>query len=477
MPIPRNRPTRARAIASAFAAALPLAVVVIAVVPIASAEDPLEEIAPIKPWSSKNIINDVEWQKRFLGSYGFLSGAEPDIKQPELEMLREVLETMKVNPTVAALSLEQRMGPDSSAALDFILANLHFQSGETAKAVVAYESALGKFPDFRRAHKNMGLLRVQTGSCKSALKHLARAVELGDRDGRNYGLMGYCYLDQGNFLNAEGAYRNAVLQQPTTRDWQLGLAQALLGMEKHREAIALFDALIEENPEDAQAWMLQANAYLGVDEPMAAAVNLEAVRTMGKAEQSSLALLGDIYMNEGLTDLAKSAYVDLIRRDKTGGQLSRGLRAAKLLVGVDSLGEASEVVSAIRSRYGKSLNKQNELDLLTVEARLARAQGNPKQAATILERIIAQDGTRGDALLELAQYHRDRGSQQKAQLMFERAASLEKYEYQALIQHAQFRVSTKDYAKAASLLRSALRIRQEPRIERFLARVEDAARR
>jgi tetratricopeptide (TPR) repeat protein len=443
---------------------------------LANAEDPAE-MQIVKPWSSKSVLADPEWQKRFLGSYGFLSGAEPDIQQAELEQLREVLETMKVNPKVAAMSLEGQMGPNSSAALDFILANLHFQSGETEKAATAYDNALSKFPDFRRAHKNLGLLRVQTNQCRHALEHLSRAVELGDHDGRNFGLMGYCYLDQGNFLSAEAAYRNAVLQQPATRDWQLGLAQALLGMEKHREAISLFDSLIEANADDDQAWMLQANAHLGVDEPLAAAVNLEAVRMMGKARQSTLALLGDIYLNEGLTDLAKNAYVELIRRDKTGGQLSSGLRAAQLMVQVESFGEASEIISALRSRYGKTLSNDNELDLLTVEAQLARAQGRSKEAAKILEHIVSRDGTRGDAILELAKYNRDLGNDQKAALLFERAASLEKFEYSALIEYAQFRVSTREYAKASSLLKQALRIRQEPRIERFLARVEDAARR
>ena len=31
-----------------------------------------------KPWSGSSIVRDPEWQARFLGSYGFLSGAEPE---------------------------------------------------------------------------------------------------------------------------------------------------------------------------------------------------------------------------------------------------------------------------------------------------------------------------------------------------------------------------------------------------------------
>ena len=277
------------------------------------------------PALDEAFLNDPEWRKRFLGSYGFLSGAEPQVQPAELESLREVLELMKANPRAATVSLQQQVSPESSAALDFILANLEFQSGQLDSAQKNYEGALRKFPDFRRAHKNLGLLLVQRSDCASGLEHLTKAVELGDRDGRNFGLIGFCYIDRGDPLAADAAYRNAILQEPGTRDWKLGLAQALISMERHREAIALFDALLEENPADATAWLLQANAYVGVDQPLAAAVNLEAVRGMGAAQSSSLVLLGDIYMNTGMPDLAQGAYLEVIERDEAGGGFLDGV--------------------------------------------------------------------------------------------------------------------------------------------------------
>ena len=272
--------------------------------------------AQSKPWSGSTILSDPEWQKHFLGSYGFLSGAEPDLRPSEFEILREVIDLMKVNSKAAAAMLVQRKSPDSSAAVDFILANLQFQNGELAGAAASYEEALKKFPDFRRAEKNLGLLRVQMNQLDQAARHLARAIELGDRDGRTYGLLGYSYVNLGNDLAAEAAYQNAVLAQPDVKDWQLGLARALLAMDKNKEVAALFAALIEKDPGDATLWMLQANAFLGLDQPRKAAVNLEAVRMLGEADIASLVLLGDIYMNEGNADLAKDAYLAVVEQDK-----------------------------------------------------------------------------------------------------------------------------------------------------------------
>ena len=468
-PFDSRRPTD-RSACARIARALVLAWCTCAIAAAATAAD-------TKPWTGQSILNDPEWQRHFLGSYGFLSGAEPDIRPTEREILKEVIDLMKVDPKAAAAMLAQRKPADASAAIDFVLANLQFQNGDTAGAIANYDSALAKFPDFRRAHKNLGLLRVQAGDFKGGVKHLSRAIELGERDGRAYGLIGYCYVNLENFVAAEAAYRNAILQQPDARDWQLGLARSLVAMQKNEEAVALFGSILEKNPEDATAWMLQANAYLGLDQPMAAAVNLEAVRMLGQADVTSLNLLGDIYMNEGIPDLALDAYRDVVRKDSSGKQIQAASRAVDLLYRAQAYAEAADLLSTIRKRYGKQLAGDVDLDLTTLEAKVARAQGRPDQAARLLERVVERDGTRGDALLELARHHRDRGNDQKALLMLERARNLEAFEHAALIEQAQFQVAARKYAEAAGLLREALAIRPEPRIERFLARVEEAARR
>jgi len=451
----RRRPLLA-AIALALAAAAPAA-------------------AQQQPWAGRTLFEDPEWQARFLGSYGFLSGAEPDIREDEVLVLREVIELMKTDRAAAATRLQDEIGDDSSAAIDFVLANLYFQDDQLESAMKYYRSAVAKFPDFRRAHKNLGLLLVQRSDFSGALEHISRAVELGDRDGRNYGLMGYAYINQENYLSAEQAYRNAILQNPETRDWKVGLARCLLAMERYKEAVALFDDLIATSPDDSTYWMLQANAYLGLEQPAAAAVNLEAVRMMGKAQHSSLVLLGDIYMTLGIPELATSAYLEVIEADQGAAQFKTAFRAANLLVRVRSFAEAEQILASIEQRYAGKLSNDDQLEVMTLEAKAARGQGREKQAAEILETIVERDGTRGDALLELAAYHRAQDDLERAIFLIERAENLEDYAHPALLTHAQLEVGRRDYAKAAELLRRALKIKPEPRIERFLAKVEDAA--
>jgi Flp pilus assembly protein TadD len=317
---------------------------------------------------------------------------------------------------------------------------------------------------------------VQVNEFDGAVEHLTRAIELGERDGRAYGLLGYCYVNLESYLAAEVAYRNAILQQPNSRDWQLGLARALNAQEKYAESAALFSAFLEKHPKDASAWKLQANAFLGLDQPMAAAVNLEAVRMLGEADASTLQLLGDIYMNEGIADLAKEAYLEVIRTDEKGARFETAFRAADLLHRGQADREASQMLSSIDKRYGGKLSADDELRLMTLKAKVKRSQGDAKGAARLLEQIVQRDGTRGEALLELARYHRDQGNDQRALLLLERAQKLEAFEYTAIVERAQFYVGRREYDRAAGLLRQALRIKREPRIERFLARVESATR-
>ena len=98
--------------------------------------------AELEAWDDKVIINDPEWRKRFLGSYGFLSGAEPKVNETELIALREVIDLMKENPRAAEAVLKQQVTGDSSATLDFILANLQFQNGQLEDARKNFSSAL-----------------------------------------------------------------------------------------------------------------------------------------------------------------------------------------------------------------------------------------------------------------------------------------------------------------------------------------------
>ena len=422
---------------------------------------------------NNQLWSDPSFQKEFLGSYGFLAGAEPQISDEEKEALRNLIDLIKASPKAAIQALEPQITQSSSAAFDFILGNLYFQDGNLSKAEQYYGNAVVKHPDFRRAYKNLGLVQVQQGNFDKAIKTISKALELGEVDGRSYGLLGYGYLTQEKYYPAEAAYRQAILMQPEVTDWKVGLARCLLETERYADAIALFDTLLLDDPNNADYWMLQGNAYLGKGESLTAAKNLEMVRRMGAAELSTLTLLGDIYMNNASPDLALEAYLAATEQ-ATANDSQALLRAADLLTRSGNYEQSQKIIAQIRAKL--ALAEDDELTLLTLEAKIARAQGDDQAAVELLSKIVERDALNGDALIELANFYADQGDMAKAINRYKQAEKIEAFEREALVAHAQARVRNGEYKEALPLLRRALQLKSDSNLEDYAQRVEKAAR-
>lgn len=447
-------------------------------------------------------FRDPEWRAHFLGSYGFLADVEPSIQPEEQENLREVLTLMENSGTSAAANrLQETITADSSAALLFVLGNLHFQSGNRDRAKANYRAAIDKHGDFRRAHKNLGLLLVQDRDYKSARRHLSRAVELGAREGRTFGLLGFVNMRLGDRFGAEAAYRDAIAQEPEQIDWKLGLAQVLSEMEDYEALLKLIDSLLQNRPGDPQLWMLKANAHVDRNELVPAAAALEIAATLGESSIQLRQLLSDIYMQLELYEDAEAVIGDIIREGDYPETLDNALRAIRLMYRTDNFDNAQRLLNAARERFGDQLTDAEELDCLTLEARIQRVRGNRHQAAGAFEEILRRDRTRGDVLLELAKYHWNEAEaasgnrpsesstsapaasdqspgmhRAKALEYLREAAAFPAFEFDALLQHAQFLVQLSSFAEAAEKLRAALKIKDQPRVRRFLNQVEEAGR-
>ncbi len=418
---------------------------------------------------------DPEFVKTFIGSYAFLIGYEPKISDEEKEALRALIDLIKASPQAAIAQLRPQVKASSSAAFDFILANLYFQEGNLKEAEQFYKTAVKKYPNFRRAYKNLGLVQVQGGNFKDAIPSIAKALELGEVDGRAYGLLAYGYLTEGKYYPAEAAYRQAILIQPDQKDWKIGLARCLLETERYNEAISLFDTLLQDEPDNSDFWLLQSNAFIGNEQSLRAAQNLEVVRRMGKAELSTLTLLGDIYMNNTIPDLALDAYLSAVEMAQPQ-DVDALLRATNILTRSTNFEQAANLIKDIRKNNALTLSPEQDLELLNQEAKIARAEGNDDAAVMILNKIVERDALNGEAIIELANYYADKDMLPEAINRYEQAAKINAFERQALIAHGQTLVRNAKYRDALPLLKRALQLKAEPNLEDYTARVERAAK-
>ena len=431
--------------------------------------------APKPDGPASDLWRDPAFQKAFLGSYGVQSELEPKMTQIELASMQKVLPLMDSDPEAAARKLKGLAKPNASAVFDFTLGNLAFQKDQPEEAAAHYKTAIAKFPSFRRALRNLGLIQVRLGQYDDAVRSLSRVIELGGGEGLTYGLLGYSCAATGQALSAESAYRNAVLLQPDLVDWKIGLAQNLLKQQKYAETVALSGELLERNPDRVDLWLLQAGAYVGMGQPLKAAENYEILRRMGKSTVASLVTLGDIYVNEGLWDLASSAYGAALDADPQQ-DAARPLRWIYILAQRGALTQERSLLERYKAVFGERLDGGARKDLLRQEARLAAAEGADAEALRVLQEIVALDPLDGEALMLLGQQYTRAGDLDQAQFYYERAESLEPFEAEAKVRRAQILVRQSKYRDAVPLLKRAQELKPRDDVARYLEQVERLAK-
>lgn len=436
----------------------------------AQAMDPETKQAIAAIWA------DPTFQKQFVGAYGINAEIEPRVTPEEVELLEKVRPLMADDLPKAEATLKKQIKPDSSAMLDFTLAGVQFQQDKMAEALDNYRRCVTKFPSFRRAYRNLGLIHARDGRFDEAIAAFTRMIELGGGDAYSYGLLGYSYAAKEDFQASEAAYRSALLLQPESSEWRLGLTRSVFRQEKFQDAANLLNALLEKYPDNADFWLLQAHTYLGMKQNLKAAANLESVDALGKSTLDSLHTLGDIYLTESLYDLAADAYLRATRLTSTL-TLERTVRAAEMLSARGAMTAAREVCAGIHVAGDGRLGESDRRKLLKLEARLSMAAGEQSdELARVLEEIVQLDPLDGDALMLLGQHHAGRNDPEKAMFYYERAASIQAFEIQACLRHVQLLVSLSRFGEAVPLLRRVQEIKPRDDVARYLEQVERLAR-
>jgi tetratricopeptide (TPR) repeat protein len=418
------------------------------------------------------------FRKAFLGTYGVRTDIEPAVAPEERVELEKVLALM-ASPggrKQAKILLYGTITPAHGGVFDFTLGNLYFQEDNLEHAAHWYRRAIDKFPGFLRAQKNLGIVLVRLGRHEEAAAALARAVELGAHEGLVYGMLGYACGMLERDLPAESAYRQAILLQPATLDWQLGLARVLFRQRRYEEAAALCDELVRKDPGRIDYWLLEANAFLGLRQPLAAAANYEHLMRLGKLPPEAMNSLGDIYVNERLYDIAAAVYTNVLASAEEP-DASRALRNAEVFAQRNAPGPARRILDALKARVGGEMPAEAKKRALKLEARLAALEGRPgAEQALALEAIVKEDPLDGEALIALGRHHAANGQLERGVFFFERAAGIEAFEAEASLRHGQILARAGRFAEALPLLRRAQDLNPRDTLARYIEQVERMAR-
>lgn len=421
---------------------------------------------------------DPAFVKQFAGSFLPLTDQEPTINEAEAALFGELGELLANDQIQAAIErLTQELArpreedeEPSSAALNYTLGNIFIQQGMAKEAIAQYEIAIGKFPTFRRAFKNLGLAQIQSGLYEESIKNIVKAVELGDGSGDTFGLLAYSYLNTDNYAAALEGYRQASLLNPSNKEWRIGKAEALMRTERYPEAISEFKELLEEDSNRTAFYTSIANAYIAMNDPETAAIYLEILRRKEAANPSALGLLGDIYINQGLPSLAVKSYLEAV--ESNSFSTSKAIRTLQAFLQRQNFDEAEMFLNRLNNLRESGFSQDETREVLNIEAQLALGRGNDAEAAAILEKVLESDPVNGNALMLLGGYYHREGNLEEAVFYYERAVQIASRQRAAQLQLARIYVQQKEYQDAIRQLEGALSLEYSSNVQDFLDAVK-----
>ena len=415
--------------------------------------------------------NSPEFKQRFYGSFGINSAIEPILTQADRSLYESIAPYLLNKPEKAIELAKKGITKTSNAAFDYLVGSLYYIQCNYSDAASYLNAALKKFPDFRRAHRNLALIYIQQDNYETAIKHLLRVIELGGGDGQSYSMLAYAYLTEEKYQSALSAYQLARMFLPDSIDVRRGEAQCLLMTQQYGTAIALFDELISEHPDEQDYWLFQANSYLSQNQVDDAIANLEIAHTVAPPSASSLSLLGDMYLNEDAYELALNNYLAALKQDPTT-RPEQALKPLRRLMQLGLFDAARTYLKLIDSSLESELSPEQTVEKTVIVAQLTIEAGDLEQGLAQLQSVLKEQPLNGDALLLMANVQLDQEAYATATFYFERATSVVEVQVEALIGLARTAVAQSRFHAALKHLQQSQRIKQRPDVAQFMASIE-----
>ena len=412
-----------------------------------------------------------EFKQRFLGTYGINSAIEPTLKAQDRPLYASIQPHLESQPELAIELAKKGLTETSSPAFDFLIGSLYYTLQLYPEAREYLLQALKKFPDFRRAHRNLALLYVQDAQYPQAIRHMLRVVELGGGDGMSYSLLGYAYLMQEKYQSALSAYQMARIFLPDSRDVRKGEAECLLATQAYGPAIALFDELLMESPTEQDLWLFQAKVYAAQGQLLDAIANLEIAHTIAEPTARSLSLLGDFYFQHEVLTPALKNYQQAIQRDPLM-RPEQALKPLRNLIHRSHYAPAAAYLTSLDTHLKSDLSPHHLRAKDVLQARLFIESEQVDAGLALLESVLKTDPLDGDALLLRARIELDRTDYEAAQFYFERVAFIQKFQVEGLIGLARTAVAQERYQAAIQHLQKSQMLQKRADVARFMQSIE-----
>ncbi|MBD3233179.1 MAG: tetratricopeptide repeat protein [candidate division Zixibacteria bacterium] len=278
--------------------------------------------------------------------------------------------SLEINYALASLYFRQRLfkeayqlrhnieNPDAEFSL--LMGELAMVHSDDSTALEYFRTAAEKDPDNYSAHKSLASHYLNYNQPDSAQPHLERMVELNPMDVQAASALGQLLTTQGQYDSATVLFERVLEIYPNHKGASAGLAAIYQETEQPEKALEIYNRIIEEYPEDILFYSMKINTELSL----------------------------------GMTDKALKTGMHVLGMEPDNRQFL--LSVVQLQIARENFAEAESLLS----KYLEHKPEDSGVKLLL--GRIYTFNEKYSLAQTILQSIIAEEDTLGEAYLLLA---------------------------------------------------------------------------
>jgi tetratricopeptide (TPR) repeat protein len=375
----------------------------------------------------------------------------------------------------------------------FALGKAYFEIQEPEKAIAAYEKLEEIAPGTSDGYVEIAKYYEQNGKPEQAVQYLERAVKRHPDSPQTLVALAGMYSNLKKHKEAIPLYRKVLDQHgdnpavkkklaesmieagegieealellqdvtkntPRDREAKILLGRAYLGANKHKDAIGVFKALLEEEPDQLDAEFYLAAAYQEGGQPSEAAAIY--VRLLEKGNDGSEQYkvnrpvfqqrLAAVYQDMGEHEKAIAIYEDMLKNqpDARPGVLFMLINAYRINRQFD------KAIALGQEHYQKN---PKDTGVALVYARSLADGGRTREGIDILQKMLREDPSNVDVYVNLSQIYLQGKKYDDAERVLRRAEDRRLDSERVKFQLATVYERQKDFEKAETLFKEILK--------------------
>lgn len=370
--------------------------------------------------------------------------------QVPFELARAYLATNGVAEAANALDAALALNPNYAEAL-FLKGQLDLRRGEYSAAITELGRLTKIRPAFPAAQLGLASAYQASGNWEEALRVYGQLATIFPTNPQPVYLRGLVYRQQKRNLEAEQAFAKTIAMDSTFLPAQGQLLELNIERKDFSAGQKLVDGIMERNPKEVQAWLLQARLHLAQGNTNQAETALLKCIQLDANSLAAYQGLASLYVNSGRPAEAIANLDELLA--KSPNNLSALLRKAYTLAAMSNYVGAAEsyesilrlmpdherAVNNLAYLYSETLNRldrayelaarghqlwPNDPELTDTLGWILYRRGDYDRAAALLTDTAAKLSEHPEAQFHLGMANYMRGDIRAAELSLRRALAL-----------------------------------------------------